>query len=705
DRAFRSMNRVLVVRGRLSNVDDADEVMVNELAARRLHVDVGSHLTLHAFTLDQILGQSTSGTGPLAAPAGPTFGFRVVGVVRAPADVNPGPQVDVVYAGQEVVAMTPAFLRAYAGALGTVPDALPGMEGVRVRLLHGLADLDAFRAAARPVIGPQGQILTGSDTSSAAASVNRATRFQAAALLAFAGLAGLGALLILGQSLARQVELDAADHPVRRALGMSTRQLSLTSLCRVGLIGAGGAALAPFLAVAFSPLFPIGLARRAEMRPGAAVDLPVLLVGAVVVLVLVLLRSSVSAWRLAATTTGAGGRLAPGRRSRVADALAGAGAPVPAVAGVRMSLEGAAAGSGLAVRGAMVGAVAAVAGVIAALVFASSLDTLAVHPRSQGWNWDVLVGNPNSQGDVASTSVPTLAANPYVGSFAGLVPVETVSLAGHPVDAMAVDTGTGNVFPTVLEGRDPRQVDEVLVGTATLHAIGRHVGDTVEARAGDRRTSVRIVGRAVFPTQGLTAAGDMNAGTVMTAATAHQLFPDLDSPKLFVVRFARGADRVGARASLQHDFPRLVLPFVPNAEVENLRRVGGLPFALAGLLVLLGVGVLANALVTTIRRRRRDLAVLKTLGFVRSQVGATVAWQASTLALVALLAGLPLGIAGGRWVWGLVVGQLGTRSGPVVPALAVAVTAVATMAVANLLAAGPGWMASRARPAVILRSE
>jgi ABC-type lipoprotein release transport system permease subunit len=54
-------------------------------------------------------------------------------------------------------------------------------------------------------------------------------------------------------------------------------------------------------------------------------------------------------------------------------------------------------------------------------------------------------------------------------------------------------------------------------------------------------------------------------------------------------------------------------------------------------------------LFTGVRRRRRDLAVLKTLGLTRSQLLKLVSWQASALATVALLAGLPLGALAGRW--------------------------------------------------------
>ena len=73
--------------------------------------------------------------------------------------------------------------------------------------------------------------------------------------------------------------------------------------------------------------------------------------------------------------------------------------------------------------------------------------------------------------------------------------------------------------------------------------------------------------------------------------------------------------------------------------------------ALAGLLATLALGTLAHALLTSIRRRRRELAVLKTLGFVGGQVRSAVRWQSLTMTGIAAVVGVPAGIASGRWLW------------------------------------------------------
>ena len=106
-----------------------------------------------------------------------------------------------------------------------------------------------------------------------------------------------------------------------------------------------------------------------------------------------------------------------------------------------------------------------------------------------------------------------------------------------------------------------------------------------------------------------------------------------------------------------------------------------------------------------VRRRRRDLAVLKTLGFTRSQVLRVVAREASAFAAVALLAGLPLGVLAGRQAWSVFATASGVSAQAAVPPLLVLVIIGVTLAIANLIAAAPGWEAARVRPATVLRTE
>jgi putative ABC transport system permease protein len=106
-----------------------------------------------------------------------------------------------------------------------------------------------------------------------------------------------------------------------------------------------------------------------------------------------------------------------------------------------------------------------------------------------------------------------------------------------------------------------------------------------------------------------------------------------------------------------------------------------------------------------VRRRRRDLAILKTLGFVRRDVATAVAWQATTVVIVSLVVAVPLGVALGRWTWTLLADDLGVVARPQVPWLTITAVVGAALVLANLIALVPGQIAARTRPASVLRSE
>ena len=103
-------------------------------------------------------------------------------------------------------------------------------------------------------------------------------------------------------------------------------------------------------------------------------------------------------------------------------------------------------------------------------------------------------------------------------------------------------------------------------------------------------------------------------------------------------------------------------------------------------------------------RRRRELALLKTLGFDRHQVRSTIAWQATTLGTIGVVVGVPLGIISGTLVWRVVADGLGVSTTTTIPTLAVVVTIVA-VALVNLIAYVPARGRGADRPALALRTE
>jgi predicted lysophospholipase L1 biosynthesis ABC-type transport system permease subunit len=148
----------------------------------------------------------------------------------------------------------------------------------------------------------------------------------------------------------------------------------------------------------------------------------------------------------------------------------------------------------------------------------------------------------------------------------------------------------------------------------------------------------------------------------------------------------------------------VVLDQRPNG-VTNFARIDATPEVLAGLLATLGLAVLGQFVVASARRRRRDFAILKTLGLLRRQLSAISAWQVTTLAGLALLAGLPVGIAAGHWAWALFADALGVAPGAITPAPVVLVIVPAVLVAANMVAFWPGRRSARLRPAELLRAE
>ena len=148
-----------------------------------------------------------------------------------------------------------------------------------------------------------------------------------------------------------------------------------------------------------------------------------------------------------------------------------------------------------------------------------------------------------------------------------------------------------------------------------------------------------------------------------------------------------------------------LLPAQRPAEIVNYRSMGAMPAVLAGALAAAAVAALGLTLVASVRRRRRDFALLKTLGFTRRQLAGAVAWQSTVLAVIGLAIGIPLGVVAGRLLWLAFARQLSAIPDPVVPASSIVLAAVTALVLANVVAAFPGRQAARTPPAVLLRAE
>jgi ABC-type antimicrobial peptide transport system permease subunit len=219
---------------------------------------------------------------------------------------------------------------------------------------------------------------------------------------------------------------------------------------------------------------------------------------------------------------------------------------------------------------------------------------------------------------------------------------------------------------------------------------------------------MRVTGTAIVPPNPFQTTG-LGEGAALAVPGLARIDPGAARQLPFLVRFAPGVSRDAGLAAIFNDLRGFPSAFIVAAErpanVASLASLAGVPVALSVLLALIGAGTLAHTLASSIRRRRHDLAILKSLGFLRRQVRHAVGWQATMIAATALLIGLPIGIAGGRWAWRLYAAQLGVLPEPAVPLTAILIAVPAALALANLIAAAPARAAARTRPATVLRTE
>jgi hypothetical protein len=696
-----SLDRWKVLEGRRADPDAVDEVMLDHESARTLDLGVGDEMTLEfirrptfdaqvlsfiAGLPDRVAGTGTAGAiDQLPFPDEPELTFRIVGVVTDPVTFPPIP-------GQlePFLRLTPAFTEKYGRDL-------TGNHVLFVDLAD-VTDLASFRSdVAR--LGGGTSVFFGLTQADHEANVNRTLHLAAVVLWLLAGLIALAALLVSIQALSRQAFFESSDHPVLRALGMTRRERFAAGLVRTTLIALVATVLAIVVAIALSPLWPIGLARVAEPSPGVEVNLTVIGIGAAAVFLGVLLTGAVTTWRWSRTSRPH--HLGSTRPPLVTRLLGGTLRPLPLVLGARQALDGGRGRSAVPVRTTVVAAALAVATLTTALTFGSSLSHLLDTPPLYGWSWDAQVGGRGFP-DFGSAVTQGLEANPDVEGYASGTITE-IAVNGVRAEAFAVERQGAGVEPALLAGRAPEHADEFVLGTQSLRAAAARVGDDVRVLIGNETRRFRVVGRAVFPDVGDI--GQLGRGAYLT-------FDAVDgvggrAPRNTVlVKFAPDADRAAAVAALTHAIaPVPVASAALPRDLASFGRVDGLPIAVAAILGMMAGAVLVYTLLTAIRRRRRDLAVLKALGFLRRDVARTVSVQSMTLAALALVIGLPAGVVLGRFVWERFADWQGIPSVPTVSVLVLALVGVAVLTVAALIAVVPERLAARTAPAEALRVE
>jgi hypothetical protein len=710
---YFSQDKVTITRGRMAGPGRRDEFVTTALAAQLLGWHLGEVIPM-GFYLNS---QGSSAVRPDLELKMTLTGFVIF---------NDEVVVDAVDRYPTFFLFTPAL----AKEVDQGPqDFLYGLK-----LVDGAGGVPAVE---REIITelPRGTGYTFHVTSVAEEQVNQSIEPEATALAVFGAIALLAGLLIAGQAVGRQLGQNESEADVLRALGAGPPALVLDSLAGIMMAIVAGAVLAVGVAVAVSPLSPLGPVRPVYPGRGPAVDFTVLGPGTALLVVCtggVALALAARALRSTRRHSAAEDRALP---SAVARLLAHTGAPSPILIGARFALEPGRGRTAVPVRLVLLANVLAVAIVTATFNFGSGLSTLASHPRLYGWNWDyALQGYP-----VPPQSLSLLTKDPLVAAWSGVHFVD-VEMDGQTVPVL-IATPHARVSPPILSGHALEAGGQIVLGGATLAALHKRVGQTVSVSYGDPAdapfyvppTSLVIVGTATLPTvgeaQGLHTS--MGTGAIIAASVQPLAFqkateaplPTLNGPAEVFVRLRAGASMAAGLASLRHiaqvgtkafqDLPTQyyegqsvdVLGVQYPTQIENYRSSGDAPDLLAGSLALGAVVALGLCLVASVRRRRRDLALLKALGFTRAQLAWTVAWQSTIAAAIGVIVGLPAGTALGRWLWDLFARSIYVVPDAPVPALSLLLVAAAAFVLASAVAAFPGTYAARTPAALVLRAE
>jgi ABC-type lipoprotein release transport system permease subunit len=701
DFSARGLSRaVQLVAGRLPAPSSPDELIASYNLQQDFGVHVGTVIRTSFFGSSQ---KKALLAGANLAPSGPTVTFHVVGIEAAEPEFPAGQ-------GQEYdLYTTQAFARTYGRSMAAGTDYL-------IRLRHGAADLPQFGRQVNAI-----RTFSAQNLDAVATAVTGSIHAQAVGWWVLAVLTGLAGIAVIGQALGRQSIVESEEYPALSALGFARRPLVLLGTTRnllVGLVGAGGAVLVAF---ALSPLTPVGEARLAEPSTGLAFDSAVLLLGAVAIVAIVLALGMWPSVRAARVQVG-DDRVHDSRSSAIVNRAAAAGAPPSAVIGLRHALERGRGATTVPVGTALFGTALAVLALCATAVFGTSLSHLTATPALYGDDYQMLFVNNPITGGSPATEIAALKRDPAItGIMFGTR--NELSIHGVSVAAVAARPIRGPLLLSTVNGHLPTAANEIVLGNTTERQVGARPGSTVfvtvqEPTGGTRTAAFHVVGTASFPGQfGL---GGLGTGAALTSAGYRHAVCPPGPTQSACQRAFRANQKVGgavmARAAPGPRGQAAVTHFLrefssagerPTTPVSlvNFGQAVNFPLILGFVLALFGAATLIHLLVVSVGRRRREIGLLRSIGFVNRQVGATVGWQATTVALVGIVVGVPLGIAVGQWVWRAFATNLGAVPAVVVSPWLLVLLAGGVLIAANLLAIGPAVAAQRRTAGQLLRMQ
>ena len=690
-----------LVSGRLPDPSNPHEVVASYTLQHDEGVQLGSIISVPFYSRSQASAVNDATAAP-PPPTGPTLALRVVGFEATEFDFPSGAAPDY------LLWASPAFTREVLPRVGV-------SHLYFVRLRHGAADLPRFDAAAS-VRGPNSIFVQNVDAQ--VASVEASVHPQAIGWWLLAALAALVGLAVVGQALGRQSIAESEEYPTLVALGLERRQLVMLGNARSLAVGLAGAVGAVAIATLLSPIAPLGEARAAETSTGITFDALVLTLGALVTVAVVVALGIWPAVR-ASRTAHASNPIVDAKPSKLPGLLGSMGAPPSMEIGVRNALERRSGGANVPVGSALLGTVLAVVALCGTAVFGASLTHLTATPKLYGDPFQLNISNPNGGGP-DPTVLRSLEHDRAVTGLTQGIALPAITIGKVVVGALAGTAVRGSLLMSTVDGRSPDAKGEVGLGGTTMHAVGARVGSvvdvTVSLPSGGKRTApFRVVGQMSLPVIGNAVA--LGNGAVFTMAgyedaacapgpartsCREEVAQSTDGGILAsFVPGPRGQEAVNRYLDQYRSITTLAI--TPTSLI-NFGEAVNFPLIFGAMLALFGAATMLHLLVVSVSRRRREVGLLKVVGFVNHQVASTVAWQATTLAVVGIVIGVPVGIVVGRAVWLAFANNLGAVPVSVVPVWLIGALIAAVLVGANLIALAPALVATRSKPRDLLRT-
>jgi putative ABC transport system permease protein len=526
-------------------------------------------------------------------------------------------------------------------------------------------------------------------------NVKQANQFDVIFLNVFSVFALLAAGLIVANAIGGQVLSQIRDIGILKTIGFTPRQVMLSLLVQNLSLALGASLVGVLIGLLVTPYFLSKTADLLGVPAGASFNPTLLVITVAAVEAIVAIFTIVPAWRAgrirAMDALNAGNDQVSSGRSRIAGLARRLRLPAVAVVGVK-DVARRPARTGFTVLALVLAVVTATF----SLGIEATLSKTMSDPTVIGGPPYDIVADRDAYGDQAARQI--LDSHPDVQSYLvayntdGRYRNEGFDLRGYEGDINARRWA-------MREGRMPVRASEAAISILFASEYGVEVGDRITVSMftaeGPVPVEVEIVGRYVD-----------SEGRAMTVT--RDTLPGDSEPTDYMIKTKAGTDHRAFADELIQASGGNLDPEILSETISDIRDefrsvllgLNAVLFTIAGLNLL-------SSLLLNIRERRRDFAILKTVGFTPGQVAQAVFWGSSALAVFAVAAGLPLGLVATRVMFDVLssAAGIGTGIGVMPGALWLAPLVPGAIVLAALATVVPARRAADVEVAEVLRYE